>query len=178
LEKRCITRDLQWGTPVPLKGFEKKVNSFNIFIIICDLHFQVFYVWFDAPIGYLSITKTLVGDDWEKWWKNEDVELFQFVGKDNVAFHGIVFPSTQLGTRDPYTMIRHLCATEYLNYENQKFSKSRGVGVFGDEAASTGIPSDIWRFYLLYMRPETHDTMFSWDDFMNKVSFPFYWITY
>ncbi|KAI6191132.1 Lysosomal protective protein [Aphelenchoides bicaudatus] len=154
LEKRCITRDLVWGTKVPLKGFENKV----------------FYVWFDAPIGYLSITKRLVGDDWVKWWKNKDIELFQFVGKDNVAFHSIVFPSTQLGTREPYTMVRHLCATEYLNYENQKFSKSRGVGVFGDAAALTGIPADIWRFYLLYMRPEAQDTTFSWDDFALKVN--------
>lgn len=131
----------------------------------------MFYVWFDAPIGYLSITKRLVGNDWEKWWKNKDIELFQFVGKDNVAFHSIVFPSTQIGTREQYTMVRHLCATEYLNYENQKFSKSRGIGVFGDAAASTGIPSDIWRFYLLYMRPETQDTTFSWDDFALKVRF-------
>lgn len=86
-----------------------------------------------------------------------------------MAFHSIIFPSTQIGTRDPYTKVRHLCATEYLNYENQKFSKSRGVGVFGDAAKTTGIPSDIWRFYLIYIRPETQDTNFSWDDFAFKV---------
>ena len=155
LEKRCITRDLTWGTPVPIEGFENKV----------------FYVWFDAPIGYLSITKTLLGNDWEKWWKNpENVELYQFVGKDNVAFHSVIFPASQLGTGDNYTMVKSLCATEYLNYEDQKFSKSRGTGVFGDAVAELGIPADIWRFYLIYMRPESQDTAFSWDDFMAKVN--------
>jgi methionyl-tRNA synthetase len=155
LEQRCITRDLKWGTPVPLEGFEDKV----------------FYVWYDAPIGYLSITKTLLGDNWTKWWKNPDnVELYQFIGKDNVAFHGVMFPASQLGTGDNYTMVKHLCATEYLNYENQKFSKSRGTGVFGDAVADIDIPADIWRFYLIYMRPENQDTAFSWDDFMAKIN--------
>ncbi|GMS95771.1 hypothetical protein PENTCL1PPCAC_17946, partial [Pristionchus entomophagus] len=155
LEKRCITRDLKWGTPVPIQGFENKV----------------FYVWFDAPIGYLSITKDLIGKDWTKWWKNpQDVELYQFIGKDNVAFHGVMFPCTQIGADDGYTMVNHLCATEYLNYEDSKFSKSRGTGVFGDMARDTGIEADIWRFYLVYMRPENQDTAFSWDDFSLKVN--------
>jgi hypothetical protein len=77
------------------------------------------------------------------------------VGKDNVAFHAVMFPGTQLGADDNYTIVRHLCATEYLNYEGTKFSKSRGTGVFGDDARDTGIPADVWRFYLLYIRPET-----------------------
>ncbi|GMT24200.1 hypothetical protein PFISCL1PPCAC_15497, partial [Pristionchus fissidentatus] len=155
LEKRCITRDLHWGTPVPLEGFEKKV----------------FYVWFDAPIGYMSITKDILGDEWTSWWKNPlDVQLYQFIGKDNVAFHAVMFPSTQMAADDGYTIVNHLCATEYLNYENTKFSKSRGTGVFGDMAKGTGIEADIWRFYLLYMRPENQDTAFSWDDFSLKVN--------
>ncbi|VDM97302.1 unnamed protein product [Thelazia callipaeda] len=155
LEKRCITRDLKWGVPVPLDAFSHKV----------------FYVWFDAPIGYLSITKEYLGDEWSKWWKNPDnVELYNFVGKDNVAFHAVMFPATQIGTGDNYTLVNRLCATEYLNYENTKFSKSRNTGVFGDMAADTGIDADIWRFYLLYVRPETQDTSFSWDDFALKVN--------
>lgn len=155
LDPRCITRDLKWGTPVPLKGFEKKV----------------FYVWFDAPIGYLSITKCVLGDDWTKWWKNpENVELYNFVGKDNVAFHAVMFPCSQFGANDNYTVVNNLCATEYLNYEDTKFSKSRGTGIFGDAAQGTGIPADTWRFYLLYMRPESQDTAFSWDDFVLKVN--------
>ncbi|MFH4982757.1 hypothetical protein AB6A40_009466 [Gnathostoma spinigerum] len=108
LEKRCITRDLSWGTPVPLREFSDKV----------------FYVWFDAPIGYLSITEELLGDDWIKWWKNpEEVKLYHFVGKDNVAFHSVMFPASLFGTKDKWTLVNSLCATEYLNYEDAKFSK-------------------------------------------------------
>ncbi|XP_055973479.1 methionine--tRNA ligase, cytoplasmic isoform X1 [Sorex fumeus] len=152
LKPRCITRDLKWGTPVPLEGFEDKV----------------FYVWFDATIGYLSITANYT-DQWEKWWKNpEQVDLYQFMAKDNVPFHSLVFPCTALGADDNYTLVRNLIATEYLNYEDGKFSKSRGVGVFGDMAQDTGIPADIWRFYLLYIRPEGQDSAFSWTDMMVK----------
>lgn len=98
LKPRCITRDLKWGTPVPLEGFEDKV----------------FYVWFDATIGYLSITANYT-DQWEKWWKNpEQVNLYQFMAKDNVPFHGIVFPSSALGAEDNYTLVSHLIATGTL----------------------------------------------------------------
>ncbi|KAH0629011.1 hypothetical protein JD844_010741 [Phrynosoma platyrhinos] len=152
LKPRCITRDLKWGTPVPLDGFRDKV----------------FYVWFDAPIGYLSIAANYT-DQWEKWWKNpEQVQLYNFMAKDNVPFHSVVFPCTLLGTGEKYTLVNHLVATEYLNYEDGKFSKSRGVGVFGDMAKDTGIPADIWRFYLLYLRPESQDSAFSWNDLMMK----------
>ncbi|KAF7494776.1 Methionine--tRNA ligase [Sarcoptes scabiei] len=152
LKARCITRDLKWGIPVPLEGYKDKV----------------FYVWFDAPIGYVSITASIC-PDWEKWWKNpENVELYHFLGKDNVAFHSIIFPSTQLASNDKWTMCTNISATEYLNYEDSKFSKSRGTGVFGESAKNTGIPADIWRFYLLYIRPENQDTNFDWDDFMAK----------
>lgn len=149
---RCITRDLKWGVPVPLEGYQDKV----------------FYVWFDAPIGYLSITKEYT-NEWEKWWKNpKDVQLYQFMAKDNVPFHGIIFPCTLTGSPKPWTRVTNLQATEYLNYEDGKFSKSRGVGVFGDEAMNTGIPSDVWRFYLLYIRPEAQDTAFAWCDLQAK----------
>ena len=152
LKPRCISRDLKWGTPVPLQGFTDKV----------------FYVWFDAPIGYMSITACYT-DEWEKWWKNPDnVLLYQFMAKDNVPFHTVMFPACLISTGDEYTLLHHISACEYLNYEGGKFSKRRGVGVFGDSAKSTGIPADIFRFYLLYMRPETQDTTFSWSDFMSK----------
>ncbi|KAM4613422.1 methionine--tRNA ligase, cytoplasmic [Polymixia lowei] len=152
LKPRCITRDLKWGTPVPHPDFAEKV----------------FYVWFDAPIGYLSITANYT-DQWEKWWKNpQQVELYNFMAKDNVPFHSVVFPCSLLGAQDNYTLVNHLVATEYLNYEDTKFSKSRGVGVFGDMAKDTGIPSDVWRFYLLYMRPEGQDSAFSWADMALK----------
>uniref|UniRef100_A0A3Q3WC68 Methionine--tRNA ligase, cytoplasmic n=1 Tax=Mola mola TaxID=94237 RepID=A0A3Q3WC68_MOLML len=152
LKPRCITRDLKWGTPVPHPDYKEKV----------------FYVWFDAPIGYLSITANYT-DEWEKWWKNpEQVELYNFMAKDNVPFHSVVFPCSLLGAQDNYTLVNHLIATEYLNYEDTKFSKSRGVGVFGDMAKDTGIPSDVWRFYLLYVRPEGQDSAFSWADMATK----------
>nr|MDA3948803.1 methionine--tRNA ligase [Spirochaeta sp.] len=154
LRERAITRDLKWGIPVPLKGFEDKV----------------FYVWFDAPIGYISITATLT-DRWEEWWKNPDeVELFQFIGKDNIPFHTVIFPSSLLGSGDNWTMLHHMSSSEYLNYEGGQFSKSKGIGVFGTDARDTGIPADVWRFYMFYNRPETSDYTFTWDDFQEKVN--------
>ncbi|MBU0461306.1 MAG: class I tRNA ligase family protein, partial [Nanoarchaeota archaeon] len=129
---------------------------------------KVFYVWFDAPIGYISITATYT-KDWEKWWKNPDeVELVQFMGKDNVPFHTVIFPSSLLGSGDEWTMLHHISTTEYLNYEGGKFSKSRKTGVFGDDAKNSGIPSEVWRYYLLTNRPEQSDTIFSWTDFQEK----------
>ncbi|XP_009957999.1 PREDICTED: methionine--tRNA ligase, cytoplasmic, partial [Leptosomus discolor] len=108
-------------------------------------------------------------DQWERWWKNpQQVELYNFMAKDNVPFHSVIFPCSLLGADDNYTLVNHLIATEYLNYEDGKFSKSRGVGVFGDMAKDTGIPADIWRFYLLYLRPEGQDSAFSWSDLMLK----------
>jgi len=173
LKERAITRDLKWGIPVPKPGYEKKV----------------FYVWFDAPIGYISITGTLGEEitkgekaangasfsDWHDfvnyWWKKpDDVELFQFIGKDNIPFHTVIFPSSQLGSGDDWTMLHHMSSTEYLNYEGEKFSKSRGVGVFGTDAKETGIPPDVWRFIIFYNRPETSDANFTWKDFQEKVN--------
>ncbi len=154
LKERSITRDLKWGIPVPKKGFEDKV----------------FYVWFDAPIGYISITAGLT-DDWEQWWKNPDqVELYQFIGKDNIPFHTVIFPGSLLGTGGVWTLLNHMSSTEYMNYEGGKFSKSKGVGVFGDNAIESGLPADVWRFYLFYNRPEKNDFNFTWHDFKEKVS--------
>ncbi|KAJ8307320.1 hypothetical protein KUTeg_015404 [Tegillarca granosa] len=152
LKPRCISRDLKWGTPVPLEGYTDKV----------------FYVWFDAPIGYISITANYT-DKWEQWWKNpKQVEMYNFLGKDNVPFHSVIFPCTLLGADDNFSIVNHMIATEYLNYEDGKFSKSRGSGIFGDHAKDTGIPADIYRFYLLFVRPESQDSAFSWDDFLLK----------
>jgi methionyl-tRNA synthetase len=154
LKERAITRDLKWGIPVPKKGFEDKV----------------FYVWFDAPIGYISVTAAHT-KDWEKWWRNpEEVELYQFIGKDNIPFHTVIFPSSLLGSGKKWTMLHHMSSTEYLNYESGKFSKSKGIGVFGTDARDTGIPADVWRFYVFYNRPETSDTVFTWKDFQEKVN--------
>lgn len=151
LRPRGITRDLKWGTAVPLPGYDKKV----------------LYVWFDACIGYVSITATYT-DEWEKWWRDpENVKLYQFMGKDNVPFHTVIFPGSQLGTGDKWTKLHHLSTTDYLNYEGGKFSKSRGIGVFGTSAKETGVPSDVWRYYLLSHRPETSDSEFVWKSFID-----------
>uniref|UniRef100_A0A8D8FWU0 Methionine--tRNA ligase, cytoplasmic n=1 Tax=Culex pipiens TaxID=7175 RepID=A0A8D8FWU0_CULPI len=150
LKSRCITRDLKWGIPVPLEGYEDKV----------------FYVWFDAPIGYMSITSRY-SKEWKQWWQPEQdkkIDLFQFMAKDNVPFHSVMFPATLLGIDKGHTLVSHIMATEYLNYEDGKFSKSRGIGVFGNDAYDTGIPADVWRFYLASARPEGQDSSFSWND--------------
>jgi len=158
LKPRAITRDLKWGIPVPKKGFENKV----------------FYVWFDAPIGYISMTASLAaekGFDWKDWWQNPDeVELFQFIGKDNIPFHTVIFPSSLLGSGRNWTMLHHMSSSEYLNYESGKFSKSQGIGVFGTDVMETGIPADVWRFYIFWNRPETSDYTFTWADFLEKVN--------
>ncbi|KAF9103642.1 putative methionine--tRNA ligase, cytoplasmic protein rar1 [Mortierella sp. GBA35] len=152
LRLRCITRDLKWGTPVPLPGWEGKV----------------FYVWFDAPIGYPSITANYT-KDWEKWWKNpDDVKLYQFMGKDNVPFHTVIFPSTLIGTEEKWTLLNTLSTTEYLQYETGKFSKSRGVGIFGNNVQETGVPPSVWRYYLLSNRPESNDSQYLWKDFIAR----------
>lgn len=154
LKERAITRDLKWGIPVPKKGYEDKV----------------FYVWFDAPIGYISITAAYT-DEWKAWWQNPDeVELYQFIGKDNIPFHTVIFPTTLLATGEPWTMLHHMSSSEYLNYEGGKFSKSKGVGVFGNDVQETGIPADMWRFYMFYNRPEKSDVLFTWKDFQEKVN--------
>lgn len=128
----------------------------------------MFYVWFDAPIGYISITGNFV-KEWEQWWKNPDnVKLYQFMGKDNVPFHTVIFPSTLIGTEQPYTLLHRISTTEYLNYEDDKFSKTRGIGVFGDNIVDSGIPSEVIRYYLLINRPEKSDTVFTWSDFGMK----------
>lgn len=170
LNERAITRDLKWGIPVPKEGYENKV----------------FYVWFNAPIGYISITKQLANElvkagkasfDWKSWWLPEEseeakgkapVDLFQFIGKDNIPFHTVIFPCTLLGSSHNWTKLYHMSSTEYLNYESGKFSKSRGVGVFGTDAIETGIKADAWRFYIFYNRPEKQDYQFTWKEFREK----------
>ncbi|KAJ7209653.1 tRNA synthetases class I (M)-domain-containing protein [Mycena pura] len=148
-----LTRDLSWGIPVPIEGDG-------------DLQMagKVLYVWFDAPIGYPSITANYT-PEWKKWWFNpQNVKLYQFMGKDNVYFHTVYWPSVLLGDGRDWTMLHHISATEYLNYEGGKFSKSRGRGVFGPAAKETGIPSSVWRYYLLSSRPENADSTFSWSE--------------
>ena len=153
IKPRCITRDLKWGVNVPLDGYREKC----------------FYVWFDAPIGYISITANYT-ENWKDWWMNpENVELTQFMGKDNVPFHTIFFPASLLSTKEKWTLLNNLNTTEYLNYEDKKFSKRNSTGVFGGDVKSIPeISVDQWRYYILSVRPENADSQFKWGEFAAK----------
>ncbi|KAM0789573.1 hypothetical protein ACM66B_000382 [Microbotryomycetes sp. NB124-2] len=155
LQSRGMTRDLEWGVALPPELGEKWAK-------------KVMYVWFDAPIGYPSITANYT-DEWKQWWRNpENVKLYQFMGKDNVPFHTVLFPAYLIGTNDPWTMLHSISTTEYLQYEGTKFSKSKNVGVFGSNARDTGVQASVWRYYLLQNRPEVGDSEFTWDDFVAR----------
>jgi methionyl-tRNA synthetase len=152
LKPRCISRSIKWGFKIPKAGFEDKV----------------FYSWFDAPIGYIGSTISHT-KDWKNWWKNpQDTQLYQFMGKDNIPFHTIMFPAFLIGAKDNYTLLHQISSTEYINYEGGQFSKSRNRGVFGTQAKESGIDADIFRYYLLINRPEQSDSEFTWKDFQTK----------
>ena len=158
LKRRSITRDLKWGVPVPLKGFEDKI----------------FYVWFDAPIGYISSTKEWaerVGDPkrWEDYWLDPETRIYNFLGKDNIPFHTIFWPGMLMasgGANLPYDVV----GLQYCNYEGDKISKSRNWGIFCEKVVQSGLDPDIWRYYLSYLIPETKDSEFKWDDFQTRIN--------
>lgn len=152
LKPRGITRDLDWGVRVPLEGYRDKV----------------FYVWFDAPIGYIAATSAWAkqtGASLEDWWKGGKARLIHFLGKDNVPFHTLMWPGTLLAADDGWNLPTFIASNEYLTYEGDAFSKSRGVGVFSEDAMSLGIPADAWRFYIMANRPERRDFDFDFASF-------------
>ena len=159
LQPRCITRDLKWGFPVNKAGFEDKV----------------FYVWFDAPIGYIGITKQWSDEkpeerNWKDWWYGaKDVRHVEFMGKDNVPYHAITFPATLLGTGEPWTQVDYLKGFSYLTYEGGKFSKSEQRGIFAEDAVKE-FPADYWRYWLMSNVPESSDSSFSFDLFAAVVN--------
>ena len=150
LQPRAVTRDLDWGVPVPVEGAEGKV----------------LYVWFDAPIGYISNTIQLLPDTWEKWWKSEDTKLVHFIGKDNIVFHCIVFPSMLKAFGDGFILPENVPANEFLNLEGNKISTSKGWAVWAHEYLQD-FPGkeDVLRYVLTANAPETKDNDFSWKDF-------------
>ena len=152
LQPRAVTRDLDWGVPVPIEGAEGKV----------------LYVWFDAPIGYISNTMELLPDDWEKWWKSEDTKLVHFIGKDNIVFHCIVFPA-MLKAYGGYVLPENVPANEFLNLEGDKISTSRNWAVWAHEYVKD-FPGkeDALRYVLTANAPETQDNDFSWKDFQTR----------
>lgn len=157
LADRAVTRDLTWGVPVPLDEAKGKV----------------LYVWFDAPIGYISATKEWAArqgdpDKWKTYWQDEDTDLIHFIGKDNIVFHCIMFPATLMAHGD-YVLPKNVPANEFLNLEGKKLSTSRGWAVWLDEYLDDFHP-DLLRYVLGTILPETKDSDFSWQDFRNKVN--------
>ncbi len=152
LQPRAVSRDLDWGIPVPVEGAEGKV----------------LYVWFDAPIGYISNTKELLPESWELWWKSEDTRLVHFIGKDNIVFHCIVFPA-MLKAEGSFILPDNVPSNEFLNLEDKKISTSRNWAVWLDEYL-TDFPGkqDVLRYVLTANAPETKDNNFTWRDFQAR----------
>ena len=152
LQPRAVSRDLDWGVPVPVEGAEGKV----------------LYVWFDAPIGYISNTIELLPDSWEQWWKREDTKLVHFIGKDNIVFHCIVFPS-MLKAHGEFILPENVPANEFLNLEGDKISTSRNWAVWAHEYLQD-FPGkeDVLRYVLTANAPQTSDNDFSWKDFQQR----------
>jgi methionyl-tRNA synthetase len=152
LQPRAVSRDLDWGIPVPVEGAEGKV----------------LYVWFDAPIGYISNTVELLPNDWEKWWKDKDTRMLHFIGKDNIVFHCLIFP-TMLMADGSYNLPDNVPANEFLNLENDKISTSRNWAVWLHEYLRE-LPGkqDVLRYVLTANAPETKDNNFTWKDYQER----------
>ncbi len=154
LQPRAVSRDLDWGIPVPVEGAEGKV----------------LYVWFDAPIGYISATRELLPDEWEKYWKDSETHLVHFIGKDNIVFHCIMFPA-MLRAHGEYILPDNVPANEFLNLEGDKISTSRGWAVWLHEYLEE-FPGkqDVLRYVLCANAPETKDNDFTWRDFQARAN--------
>ena len=164
LQDRGITRDLQWGVPVPDDIADGKLSS------------KVFYVWFDAPIEYIGATHEWAnasdGKNWKDWWfgaSAQNVRYVQFMGKDNVPFHTVGFPVTILGSEQPWKLVDQIKGFNWLNYYGGKFSTSGKRGVFMDAALEI-LPADYWRYYLMANAPEGADSNFTWEHFASVVN--------
>ncbi|MFB6265793.1 MAG: methionine--tRNA ligase, partial [Candidatus Nanohaloarchaea archaeon] len=167
LEDRCITRDIDWGFPVPWEELDGLDDTYDD---------KVLYVWFDAPIGYIGITQQYFdsgGEEgrWREYWKDSDARTVYSIGKDNTIFHSIIFPSMLIGGsgEEPYNLPDYEFIQQYLLSDDVQFSKSRGTGLSSEKALEL-LPSDYWRFYLSSVIPENHDTSFSWEDLEAKIN--------
>ncbi|MFJ8634895.1 methionine--tRNA ligase [Streptomyces sp. NPDC093568] len=165
LHDRAITRDLDWGVPVPADTWPELAAEG-----------KVFYVWFDAPIEYLGATKEWSDidpstRDWKSWWYDVDdtVRYTQFMAKDNVPFHTVMFPATELGIREPWKKVDFVKAFNWLTYYGGKFSTSQKRGVFTDHALEI-LPADYWRYFLIANAPESDDSSFTWEHFTATVN--------
>lgn len=162
LKDRAVTRDLSWGVPVP----EEVAREAGV-----DASGKVLYVWFDAPIGYISATKEWAVEKgqpelWKQYWQSEDTQLVHFIGKDNIVFHCLIFPAMLMGHGD-YVLPDNVPANEFLNVKGLKFSTSRGIALWVDEFLQN-YPADSLRYTLAVSMPETRDAEFSWEDFQAR----------
>lgn len=166
LHDRAITRDLDWGVPVPADTWPDLAAEG-----------KVFYVWFDAPIEYIAATKEWAdeapesGRDWKSWWyeSQDTVRYTEFMAKDNVPFHTVMFPATELGVREPWKMVDYVKSFNWLTYYGGKFSTSQKRGVFTDQALAL-LPADYWRYFLIANAPESDDSSFTWEHFTATVN--------
>ncbi|MFF2200919.1 methionine--tRNA ligase [Streptomyces sp. NPDC058145] len=165
LHDRAITRDLDWGVPVPADTWPELAAEG-----------KVFYVWFDAPIEYIGATKEWADQDpenrdWNSWWYDVDTEVryTEFMAKDNVPFHTVMFPATELGVREPWKKVDYVKAFNWLTYYGGKFSTSQKRGVFTDQALDI-LPADYWRYFLIANAPESDDSSFTWEHFTATVN--------
>jgi len=158
LKPRTVTRDVEWGIPAPFPEAESKT----------------IYVWIEAVLGYVSATIEYFKncgepEKWREYWFNKDTKTLFFIGKDNIPFHTIIFPALLLASHENYNLPWNVSATEFLQFKGEAFSKSRRIGVFIDEVLEL-FPADYWRYFLMATRPETKDTNFSWEMFIEKVN--------
>lgn len=158
LRPRSITRDNKWGIPAPFPGAEGKT----------------IYVWMEAVLGYVSAVKEYFErlgkpEEFEMYWKDGKTRSIYFIGKDNIPFHTLIFPALLMSSEEGYVLPYNVASTEFLLFEGEKFSKRERRGVWMDEAIEL-LPADYWRFYMLYIRPETRDANFSWDDMVSKIN--------
>ncbi|EHK02608.1 methionyl-tRNA synthetase [Candidatus Haloredivivus sp. G17] len=175
-EDRSITRDQDWGFEIPVERVNERIESEGLEVEKLDPKVyddKVLYVWFDAPIGYIGFTRELFedSDEWKRHW-SDDAEVFYSIGKDNAIFHAVIWPTMLLGSSSEeidYGLPEYEFIQQYMMWENQPFSKSRGIGIDIEEATEY-YPADYWRFYLTRMLPTHHDTNFSWDDFESEIN--------
>jgi len=158
LKPRAVTRDVEWGIPAPFPKAEGKT----------------IYVWVEAVLGYVSATiehckRIGEPEKWREFWFNKDAKTLYFVGKDNIPFHTIILPALLLASGEDYNLPWNVSATEFLQFKGEKASKSQRIGIWIDEALEL-FPADYWRFFLIDTRPETKDTNFSWDFFLEKIN--------
>ena len=158
LKPRALTRDVEWGIPAPFPGAEGKT----------------FYVWFENVLGYISATIEYFRnrgepEKWKEYWFNKEAKTLYFVGKDNIPFHVIIFPALLLASGEDYNLPWNVPATEFLQFRGERASKSRRIGIWIDEALEL-FPADYWRYFLMATRPETKDSNFSWELFIEKIN--------